>query len=374
MGECDAAYAETICLFLKPVTILIATGIYPPDIGGPATYTKFIAEEFSRAGHRVIVVTYGNSTSQPAEFPVRVISRWLPKGIRHIAYSWQVFRQSRHVDIIFAQDPVSAGLPACVAAFLRRTRFVLKVVGDYAWEQGVQRFGVTDLLDDFLQKSYGPRIELLRFIERYVARSAERVIVPSAYLASVARIWGVSPERISVIYNGVSLPKVLLSKSEARFKLGIADDKTILFSFGRDVPWKGFQMLRVIEPLISKSFPKVELKVGEVSREERDLWFGAADVFLLNTGYEGFSHQLLEAMNAGLPIITTVAGGNKEIVRDGENALVAGYNNMPEWESQIKRALADNGLRNRLAANARETSSRYTKETMIAETKEILGV
>ena len=53
--------------------ILIATGIYPPDIGGPATYSKLLKEELSKRGLKVDILTYG-----PAG-----ISRKIPKGLRH---------------------------------------------------------------------------------------------------------------------------------------------------------------------------------------------------------------------------------------------------------------------------------------------------
>src|SRR3989338_10524157 len=65
---------------------------------------------------------------------------------------------------------------------------------------------------------------------------------------------------------------------------------------------------------------------GAIPKEKLNLYLAAADVFCLNTNYEGFSHQLIEAMAIGVPIITTDAGGNKEVVQYGKNALVARYN------------------------------------------------
>ena len=46
--------------------IVLATGIYPPDIGGPATYVSCLASEFSRLGMEVIVVTYGGNHKSQA--------------------------------------------------------------------------------------------------------------------------------------------------------------------------------------------------------------------------------------------------------------------------------------------------------------------
>src|SRR3989344_2921400 len=190
--------------------ILIAAGIYPPDIGGPATYSKLIAEEFPRFCHETVVIVY---------------NRRLPKMLRHLVYFWKALLHGRGADVIFAQDPVSVGLPAMVAAKVLRKKFVLKVVGDYAWEQGIQRFGVRDLLDDFLNKKYSWRVEGLRRIETFVARRAHRVITPSHYLKGVVRHWGVSEKNVAVIPNAA--PAILQNSARS-------GNKEIMFiSIGR---------------------------------------------------------------------------------------------------------------------------------------------
>jgi hypothetical protein len=146
--------------------VLIATPLYPPEIGGPATYTKILAENFLDWGISTRIVRFSAVRS-------------LPKILRHAAYAWQVLLQSRYADIIYAQDPVSVGFPAAIAAFLKRKPFVMKIVGDYAWEQGVQRYRVSDLLDEFLQKKYGMHVEILRTIERCASLRAMHIVVPS---------------------------------------------------------------------------------------------------------------------------------------------------------------------------------------------------
>ncbi|NOY35824.1 MAG: glycosyltransferase family 4 protein, partial [bacterium] len=106
--------------------ILICTGIYPPDIGGPATYSKLLFDELSKRGVEVEVLSFGDV-------------RRLPKIIRHLVYFLKTLKRARGADIVFAQDPVSVGLPAAIAAKILQKRFILKVVGDYAWEQYNQR-------------------------------------------------------------------------------------------------------------------------------------------------------------------------------------------------------------------------------------------
>lgn len=391
--------------------ILIATGIFPPDIGGPATYGKTIAEEFSRLQHEITVVTYGAGKMQDARYKIQAISHRLPKGVKHAVYFLTVLWQGRNAKVIFAQDPVSAGLPALLAAFLLRRRFVLKIVGDYAWEQGMQRFCVGDLLDDFLKKRYGFRVEALRFLERFVARSADRILVPSEYLKGVVIQWGIRSERVFVVYNAVDTlsvpvtalsavdtPPVTVAREEVRARLGLGLYEFVLLAAGRLVPWKGFAMLIDFLPRLQKKIPDVQLIIvgsgpekenlesrimnhgvqeyvrltGSLSKDHLVLYMKAADVFLLNTGYEGFSHQLIEAMAMGIPIITTDAGGNKEIIRDGENVLVAEYDDSDDWEEKVLQLYEDRVLREKLRDGGKDTSRQYSLETMVRKTESVL--
>ena len=85
--------------------------------------------------------------------PFREVSH-RPKFIRHFIYFWKVLQMSSGVDIIFTQDPVSTGIPVICAAFFTNKRVVMRVAGDYAWEQSVQKYGVKDTIDEFQKKKY----------------------------------------------------------------------------------------------------------------------------------------------------------------------------------------------------------------------------
>lgn len=382
------------------MNILIATGIFPPDIGGPATYSKILAEELLKRGHNITIVTYGDiaifKKIPSSKFQIRNVSRKIPKGLRHVVYFWNVLRYGRRADIIYAQDAVSAGFPAAIASMILWKKFILKIVGDHAWEQGMQRFGVADLLDDFLKNSYGFHVGLLRFVQTHVASRAYHIIVPSVYLKSVVEQWGVSSQKIVVVPNAVSIVPISISKKEAREKLGLYG--FVLLSVGRLVPWKGFSMLIELMPQIRAKVQDVKLvivgdgpekdrlesriknyeleesviSIGSVPKGLLALYLSAADIFLLNTGYEGFSHQLIEAMAMGMPIVTTSAGGNKEVVRDGENALVARFNDFADWEEKIIKLHADKKLCAQLVSANKDIINRYSIESMIIKTESII--
>lgn len=367
--------------------IFIATGIYPPDIGGPATYAKIISEELSRRGHHVRILTYGEESRIEGNVKIFNVSRKIPKGIRHVIYFLKALRYGSSSDIVYALDTVSAGLPARITALLLRRTFFLRVAGDYAWEQGVERFGVKDLLDDFLEKEYGKEVARLRKIQNFVARGAQKIIVPSVYLKTVVERWNVGDStRICVIPNSVKFSPSF-SKDEARAKLGL--EGFVFLSAGRMVPWKGFEMLircmskiqdgktrlvlagdgpdrERLEGLRSSlGLKDIVLMPGALQKSLLETYMAASDVFLLNTGYEGFSHQLLAAMIMGLPVVTTLEGGNKEIIANEENALVAGYNNEEEWIAALERIREHANLRLRLKDGGQRYQNIFTTNAMI---------
>jgi len=101
-------------------------------------------------------------------------------------------------------------------------------------------------------------------------------------------------------------------------------------------------------------------------------YFKASKIFVLNSGYEGLSHIILEAMAMELPIITTNVCGNPEIVQDGYNGLLVEYNNKEQIKNAILRLWKDENLRKKLIENGKKTLERFKLETMIDETLNIL--
>lgn len=363
--------------------ILIATGLFPPEIGGPATYSRLLQTALPKAGLAVKVLPY------------RAV-RHLPKVLRHTAYFWKVLWKGMRSDIIFAQDSVSVGIPAAAAAMLLRKKFVLKIVGDYAWEQGSQRFGVSDRLDEFLQKKYGWKVELLRRLQKWSAGRAVRIVVPSEYLRGVVIQWGIVPERIQVVYNAFNPPVRLLSRDEARKKLGI--NGTVLISVGRLVPWKGFDALielgkklqqdisdirimiigsgpehgRLTEKISESGAETIISLAGNLPHTDVLAAFTAGDAFILNTAYEGFSHTLLEAMAMGIPVITTRAGGNVELIQDGENGLFFDWNNTDQMKTAVLRIVRDHDFAQSLVHKAHEKAGSFSSERMLGEISALL--
>jgi glycosyltransferase involved in cell wall biosynthesis len=101
-------------------------------------------------------------------------------------------------------------------------------------------------------------------------------------------------------------------------------------------------------------------------------YFKASKIFVLNSGYEGFSHLLLEAMAIGLPIITTNVCGNPEIIKDGYNGLLVEYNNKTQFKEAILRVWKNKDLQNKFSENGEKTVLEFSLERMLNETIKIL--
>ncbi|MDP3934626.1 MAG: glycosyltransferase family 4 protein, partial [Candidatus Giovannonibacteria bacterium] len=364
--------------------ILIATGIFPPEGGGPATYSKILLDELPKENFGVRVLSF-------------ISFRRYPKILRHILYFIKALRLGKNADIIFAQDPVSVGFPAMLAAKILRKKFILKIVGDYAWEQGVQRFGVKEVLDDFLKNKYKWEVEFLRKIQKFVANRANRIIVPSKYLKGVVTRWGIRSEKIHVVYNALQDDELFRFPRQARGGVLAKPAQQLIVSAGRLVPWKGFDALIEIMPEILKEFPGAKLVIigdgpekeklqvlaekitrsqiiftGNLLNEKVLEYLAAADIFVLNTAYEGFSHLILEAMSLKTPVVTTDAGGNPELIEDGESGFLVKFNDKEALKTKILEILQNTALAQKLAENAGKKASKFSKERMINETVKIL--
>ncbi|HET8581150.1 MAG TPA: glycosyltransferase family 4 protein [Candidatus Paceibacterota bacterium] len=346
---------------------LIVAGIYPPDTGGPATYAVALERFLPALG----------ITVEPV--PFRSV-RSLPPVIRHFAYAWELWRALQSADALLAQDAVSSGLPAWLASMFARKPLLLRLGGDYAWEQGVQRFGVTDTIEAFQTTRYGWRIELLRRIQALVARKAKAVIAPSRYLAGIIGGWLPEGREAHVIYNGVELPAPAEAPSDTL-------PRPLIVSGGRLVPWKGFDgLIRAIAPepswhlaLIGDGPDRERLGgiaraagcadrvrfLGALPREQLLGWAAVADAFVLNSSYEGLSHTLLEVLSLGTPVIASAIPGNAEVIADGESGLLVPPGDDTAVHAAIARILSDPGLAARLATAGKERVHAFSvEETM----------
>ncbi len=343
--------------------ILIATGIFPPEIGGPATYAALLAEKLPQNGFEIEVL------------PFRAVRKY-PRVLRHFIYFFKVLLKSRKADIVFTQDPVSTGIPVVCASFLSRKKVVMRVAGDYAWEQSRQRFDVTDSIEEFQNKRYSLPVEFLRFLQRIAVRYADLVITPSDYFNKLVSGWNNGKKEIITIYNGIDLSVEFNGSSKFA-------DKTII-SAGRLVPWKGFDLLievleemsdwklliagdgpdkyRLQEMISSKGLNNRVTLLGNIPRKELLESISKSHVFVLLSTFESFSFQIVEAMHAGAPVIAGDICNISEIVENGKDGLLINPTDKIEVINTIRRLYTDPNLKNTLIRNAKIKSRKFSIE------------
>ncbi len=353
--------------------ILIATGIYPPEVGGPATYSALMKKELPKYGLQVDVL------------PFREV-RHLPKVIRHFMFFCKVIYLGRKVDLLYAQDPLSVGFPTMLASKFLRKPFMVRIAGDYAWEQSTQRFGVADGIDDFQKKKYGFQTELMRYIQKWTARMADKVVDPSKYFRDLVANWWPGKIDAVAIYNGIDF-------SEIPQNTTVYKPKTII-SAGRLLPWKGFDtLIQILKRLpdwtlyIAGDGPEMNhltdlaaslgltervFFLGSIPRTDLFKKMQECEIFVLNTSFESFSFQVVEAMYAQVPVITTHIGNLAEIIDDKKQGLLVTPNNEQELIEAIEKIHSNGNFRNEIVTNAFAKAKYFSIEETMKNTSELM--
>jgi glycosyltransferase involved in cell wall biosynthesis len=351
------------------VKVVVVSGIWPPDVGGPASHAPALAAALLESGHEVEVVTTAAASPAPRPHPVRWVSRSLPAPLRHLAVVREIVRAARRADRVYATTMVRR---AALGAALARRPFVVKLVADEAYERAVRENRFAGTLEEFQRQAGGMRDRLLRTSRNAALRRARRVLVPSAYLRDVALGWGVEPERLTVVPNPAPVLPSLPSREEARAALGV--DGVTLATAGRLTRQKALgdalaALARVDGAglVVAGDGPQravleqnaQELGVsdrvrflGALPRDEVLRVFRAADAALLTSAWENLPHSVLEALAVGTPVVATAVGGVPEVVRDGENGLLVAPGDVDGLADAIRRVSGDERLRARLAAAA----------------------
>ena len=349
--------------------VVVVSGIWPPDVGGPASHAPALAAALLEAGHGVEVVTTADGEPEARPYPVRWVSRSRPAPLRHLAVTSAVAQAARRADRVYATSMVRR---AALGAALARRPLVVKLVSDEAFERAARsgRFGGT--LEEFQRLRGGPRVRLLRATRNTALRRATRVVVPSAYLRDLAVAWGVPPERLEVVPNPAPPLPALPGRDEARARLGL--NGFTLAAAGRltrqkaledalDAVARTHDVALVVagdgpeRSALERRATALELEqrvrfAGALSRDEVLTLFRAADAALLTSSWENLPHSVVEALAVGTPVLATRVGGVPEVVRDGENGLLVPAGDVDAIAGAIGRLAADGELRAALASRA----------------------
>lgn len=237
--------------------ILIATGIFPPDIGGPATYVKNLSEDLLVFGHEIKVITYSDNKNEKKEIDnlsIFKISRQQNIFFRYLKYFWRVLVLSEWADIIYAHDLVSTGLPCALVKTLKpRLKLVVRLGGDFLWEKSFNNGWTEKPLSKYYEQSKGFSEKIFLLVYEFVLSKCDKIIFSTEWQKEIyEKYLKVNPGKVVVINN--AFPKYDLP-TENRLEV----EKTILLA-GRLIKLKNFA--RVFEAIKDLKDIKITI-IGE---------------------------------------------------------------------------------------------------------------
>ncbi len=188
--------------------IVITTGIFEPESGGPAMYAPALARKLVEAGHAVTVITFSDQEyiQSDVQYPFKLIR--VVRGnkiLNRLRFFNTLMRHARGCDLIYTLDWFAVGLPAAFASARLRIPYVVRVGGDYAWEQKYLESGAKPIpLAQFYERGIYREFPYSMYfrIIRFVLSHARHVVFNSDRERSLYEQFFAPPSnRTSVIYN-----------------------------------------------------------------------------------------------------------------------------------------------------------------------------
>jgi glycosyltransferase involved in cell wall biosynthesis len=292
--------------------VVLATGIYPPDIGGPATYVQALAKELVQQGVEVTVLTYGksNHNSEGKSQSVVYIAKWGPI-LRWWRYARALRAHASDADIVYVFSSVSCGVPLLLSR-IKQPKRLLRLGGDFGWERYTDRGGNLGLKDWYASRPW------VRSCMQRLLRQFHHVIFSTDFQQNIYKdSYRYLPPH-SVLENAIPEGTPELHTKHEPFR--------ILF-LGRFV---GFKNLPLLLRAVAK-VPGVRLTLvgsgpmekalrslatellleqrvtflGAVHGDDKQQTFKEYDLLILPSITEISPNAALEARAAGLPVLLT---------------------------------------------------------------------
>ncbi|MFH1522952.1 MAG: glycosyltransferase [Patescibacteria group bacterium] len=380
--------------------ILIATGIFPPDLGGPATMLEALIYSLEKQDIKVKVITYSDSKLNSGNKIIK-INRKQNSLKKLIKYFLKMRKLSTWADIIYATDTYSVGYFAYLIKKITGKKYIIRFAGDSAWETAVSKGWTDDYIVDFQKKVYNKEIEKLKERRKKIIVNADKIIAVSKFIGDIAETIGASKDKVKVIYNSMDFMKntEVSDREVIKIKNKYGQNSKIIITSCRLTSWKGVDGIIKIMPELVKNIGKVNFLVlgdgpeldnlkalsskldlrnnvyflGRLPEEETYKYFKAADLYILNTNYEAMSHALLNVMRYETPIITTNIGGNPEVIENNKEGILINYNNKEELLRAAKKILSNPEWAKQLALNANKKLEKFNWIENIDSTVKLLN-
>lgn len=170
-------------------------------------------------------------------------------------------------------------------------------------------------------------------------------------------------------YDLIEAAKIILAKTKV-LKFVFAGERVDMErnlsggQFGQKTNWENFESLK-------GAFPDNISLVGVVTGQEKKEFFSTSDVFVLPSYAEAFPMVVLEAMNAGLPLVVTRVGALPEILIEDENCLFVPTGDPSALAASLMKLLDDEGLRMKMRRANLDKAGYYSIDKMISNFADI---
>jgi L-malate glycosyltransferase len=196
----------------------------------------------------------------------------------------------------------------------------------------------------------------------WIIRLADRIIVPSGYLVEVFGKFGFTAHSIFNISDLAAFecrdrthvrPAILIARSLEP----LYDIETSIRAFAAVKPAYPAATLMIagagseerrLKALVSELRLQDVTFTGRVERTEMPGLFSQADIFLNSSVIDNMPVAIIEAFYAGLPVVTTDAGGIPFIVRNGESGLLVPMRDVNALATALKEIISDSALRQKV--------------------------
>ena len=275
--------------------ITLVTGIYPPEIGGPAQYAKNLKDIWVSKGHRVNVKIFGKF-------------QWLPWGIRHLFFMFYIIPTVIMSDCIFTLDAFSSGVVLVVGKIFSK-KVIFRTGGDALWEGYVERTGDLVLLSSFYKtklNNLNTKEKIMFRLMRWTLQNLSAIIWSTEWQREIfMEPYGLSNQQHFIIENYYG-PKVE----------SFVPERKNFIAGTRPLKWKNGERLK-------KVFDKPEIK-GDFL--EYDNTTTPQDQFLekiqhayaviIATLGDISPNTILDAISCNKPFILTVENGLTPRIKD----------------------------------------------------------
>ena len=330
----------------------MTVGIFPPDIGGPATFVPKIAKYFQdELNYEIEILTLSDNKNSNIndDFSVKRIDRNLPIIYRWLKTIFTIYKLGKNKDLIFVNG---LGTETTIANIFLKKKIIRKIVGDPVWERAYSKAKISESFDEFQVKNYGFSISLQKKVRSFSIKKSDIVVTPSQHLKNFILNLGFK-NKIEIINNGVFIPeentniftndqinitivsRLVSHKNIKKIIRAISDlnDPLIYLNIIGDGP-----ELNQLQKISLESNNKDNIIFhGKLNRDDINHIFLKSDIYIQASNYEGLPHSLLEAMSYGIPVLCTPVGECKEILGNEDRGYIL---DLPVSKNNIKSKIS----------------------------------